>query len=387
MGSGGGGQNQTDGAVNLMWIILSVCGIIVFLWYFHRSYLVSPILLVRKFELDLIQFFVDALRGVANFLNIPLISNAMLVKYKQIIDSIDPSKISKADFDDVNVVVAGWIRYFYAAFLFVLSIIVYFKHKEVNYKTKYSMDSLRKSEQVHWPQITPVVNIDLVKADANVGPWAMSKTPMMLCRENDLIFPTMLDQYEVWGLKRGPAFRIFSLQLGRLYAGADHLPIHVKALVVIFVSRAERDRDTSIKFIKQISASAVSGKLDFSGIEEALQKYKHSKAIQWVEQRHAYIYTFMATLLEVSRADGVLASSEFLWLKPVDRRLWYMLNTVGRQTAVIEISGAVSHWLAEKAIKSPLRTPMVKSAVNALEEALTGILRTKEGETWHSRGV
>ena len=56
----------------------------------------------------------------------------------------------------------------------------------------------------------------------------------------------------------------------------------------------------------------------------------------------------IASLLEMARIDGVLASAEFLWLKPVDRRMWYMLNCVGRQTAVAEIAGLFAHWQAEK---------------------------------------
>ncbi len=46
--------------------------------------------------------------------------------------------------------------------------------------------------------------------------------------------------------------------------------------------------------------------------------------------------------------DGVQASADFLWLKPIDRRLWYMLNTVGRQTPFAEVAGPYAHWLAER---------------------------------------
>ena len=66
---------------------------------------------------------------------------------------------------------------------------------------------------------------------------------------------------------------------------------------------------------------------------------------------NAYVYSFMATLLEVSRSDGVLASSEFLWLKPLDRRLWYVLNHVGRQTAVVEVAEQfLTGWLEKRLV-------------------------------------
>ncbi len=61
-----------------------------------------------------------------------------------------------------------------------------------------------------------------------------------------------------------------------------------------------------------------------------------------------------------------------------------MLNSVGRQTAVTEVGGAFSHWLAEKKIGKAMKTPMVKGAVEAMELALDDILRIEDSERWHS---
>ena len=91
-------------------------------------------------------------------------------------------------------------------------------------------------------------------------------------------------------------------------------------------------------------------------------------------------------MLEVARVDGVLATAEFLWLKPVDRRFWYMMNSVGRQVSVVEVSGPFAHWLAEKKVGRALKTPMVKEAVVALEEAMEGILVVNKEDSWHSSG-
>ena len=164
----------------------------------------------------------------------------------------------------------------------------------------------------------------------------------------------------------------------------DTLPIYIKALIIIFVARAQRDRAVASKLLKQIAASAASGKLDFSGVEETLRKYKHSKVVKWLEGRHAYVYSLMATMLEIARVDGVLATAEFLWLKPVDRRLWYVLNSVGRQTSVVEVSGPFSHWLAEKKMGRALKTPMVKSAVDALENTMLDTLFVPDEGSWRT---
>jgi len=125
--------------------------------------------------------------------------------------------------------------------------------------------------------------------------------------------------------------------------------------------------------LKQIGSSATSDKLDFSGVKELVAKHKNSKYAQFAEQKHAYLLTVMATLLELARTDGVLATAEFLWLKPIDRPLWYMLNSVGRQTAFPEIAGVFAHWVAEKRLDRPLKVPMVEEAVKALEMAMKEI--------------
>ena len=111
---------------------------------------------------------------------------------------------------------------------------------------------------------------------------------------------------------------------------------------------------------------------------------QNERCVQWAQQRHAYVFTFMATMLEIARADGVLASAEFLWLKPLDRRLWYVLNAVGRQTCLVEVAGSFAHWLAEKKLGRGLRTPMIKEAVNSLEMAVEGMLYEGKEESWRS---
>ena len=86
----------------------------------------------------------------------------------------------------------------------------------------------------------------------------------------------------------------------------------------------------------------------------------------------------MASLLQASRDDGVVPSSEFLWLKPIDRRLWYVLNCVGRQTPYSEVAGPFAHWKAERAMKRKMLVPMVDEAIRALEIAIKEVKLSPE---------
>src|SRR4029079_9643029 len=110
--------------------------------------------------------------------------------------------------------------------------------------------------------------------------------------------------------------------------------------------------------------------LDYSGVDELLKKHINSKDVQTILKSHAYVMTVMASMLEKARDDGVQASADFLWLKPRDRRLWYMMNTVGRQTPFIEVAGVYAHWIAEKEAGKRILVPMVEEASKALEIAL-----------------
>ncbi|HXF28545.1 MAG TPA: type IVB secretion system coupling complex protein DotM/IcmP, partial [Chlamydiales bacterium] len=174
-------------------------------------------------------------------------------------------------------------------------------------------------------------------------------------------------------LKRGQANKVFSLQLGTLWQGIDRLSPHTRALFAIFAARYNGDSKGSAALLAHISASS-SGKLDFSGTDPLLKKYVETKGIKKIMESHAYVLTMMAAMLEAARQDGVQASSDFLWLKPIDRRLWYMLNTVGRQTPFVEVAGPFAHWVAEKEIGRRLIVPMIEEATNALELTLKEIV-------------
>ena len=101
-----------------------------------------------------------------------------------------------------------------------------------------------------------------------------------------------------------------------------------------------------------------------------LKKYQQVENVQQVLSQHAYLLTAMASLLEASRDDGVMPSADFLWLKLVDRRLWYMLNCVGRQTPYVEVGGPFAHWVAEKVTGRRSLAPMIDEAIKGLEIAV-----------------
>lgn len=380
-------QNSTDHTANFFWFLILIAIVFLAVWYFIPKYIVTPIFFVRYFELDALILMSNAWNSIAGFLHLPTANTQELMTLKQFVGAAIPSKINFSQFESVNAIMGHWLRWPTIAALLVMSLITYFRHSTVMFRERHNMNTLKDAEVENWPQIQPVLSLNLVKEDLEKGPWAMAKTPLDYCKSYSIIKADEKEGKKVWVVEKGPASRLFTMQLGPLWKDIFNLPIHIKALMVIFIARAERQGDVAKRFLSQISLSAASGKLDFTGVNEQLMQYQNSKLLAWLRPRHAYVRTMMASLLEIARADGVLATAEFLWLKPVDRKLWYVLNSVGRQTAVIEVSGVFAHWKAEKVLGRAMTTPMVKEAVRALDACVQNILYVGDEEKWRSSGA
>lgn len=383
-------QNATDQTANFFWLLVIFFGAFIAIWFFKRAWIVMPIFLLRSGEIFLLINVAKGWNFLASLLHLPIMDTSNLFKVQRYISTEPTKNVTVEYFSAINSYIGEWVRYPITATLVGLGVMSYFRHGTVLFRNQHSMDSLKRAEQENWPQITPVLSLDLIKEDPEIGPWAMPKRPLDFCRENNIarlsVHPEH-DDRQIWCIDEGVASRVFTLQIGQLWRGIDQLPIHAKALLVVFLARAHRERKIASKLLAQIASSSASGKLNFMGVTELIERYRNSQFLKWAEKHHAYVYTLMATLLEMGRSDGVIATAEFLWLKPVDRRLWFMLNTVGRQTSVVEVAGPYAHWLAEKKMKRKLKTPMVKEAVIALDTEMKNILHIPDGEKWHTHSA
>jgi intracellular multiplication protein IcmP len=383
MQQGGGGQGQGDHTSNFFWTIGLVVAAGVIFWWVDSRYVVIPVFWLRVHEIDLLRLIYNAWTPVANFLHITPPDLQKLGAIQQYMQKTNPGDVTWKIFSAINADLGEWMRYPVMIILLVIAGFVGM-HVTGQFHHDYNMKTLRAVGQEVWPQITPIISLDLVKEDIDKGPWAMSKPPLEFCREHDLLSVKIISMKKVYFLKQKPSYRLFALQLGPMWKGIDYLPIHIKAIAVICLARATGQRPIAKKLLSQIAASAASGKLDFTGVSDHLKTFRDHKIILWLEKRHAYMTSLMASLLEIGRSDGVLASAEFLWLKPLDRRMWFMLNNVGRRTAFVEVAGAYSHWKAEQKVGRALKTPMVKGAVDALDETLQNILFVEEGDQWRT---
>lgn len=297
----------------------------------------------------------------------------------------DAKNYNVTQLDNISTYVGNYMRFVVIAILGVLAALLYFGSNCLKYRNIYSIQRLITDEQKNWPFITSVINVNIDKIPLDEHPWAMSLTPMLFAKKYDLLeITTIMPDSEristdirlVAALRKAKAKQFFFMQLGSYWHGPDSLPIYAKALFAMFAAKNNGDKDAVTALNRQISASAAgnSAHINFNGVDPLLAKYRDTKGVQKICGAHAFNYTVMAAMLEFARKDGVYATADFLWLKPLDRRLWYILNSVGRKTPFPEVAGIFSHFQSEVAFGRKILTPMVDSAVTALEVALSEVI-------------
>lgn len=361
-------QQNSDNSMAPVWIMVLLFLTVFIIWKTEHQYIVMFVFKINIWQAQLVNLFLHDER---------------LTNLIYLMQTLDPNSVDWDQLTNTSRAIGDFMRYPVVFVLIVLAIILYHSNLSLKFRKAHDMKSLRAQEQFNWPAIMPIIKEDLVNQDVNSGPWAMAMTPMEFARKYNLLKKedALLDNpvpgmEMTAGVRRGDAKRVFTLQLGPYWEGFEHCSPQVYAMGAVFIARINRDRDVANKILSVLDKSFVSGKPDFSVAKSAIEKYKNTELVQEIVSKHAYTLTVMASLLEAARKDGVVPSSEFLWLKPVDRRLWYMLNCVGRQTPYSEVAGAFSHWRAEREMGRRSLVPMIDEAIKALEGAIKEIKLT-----------
>ena len=355
-------QQSGDNSMAPVWIMVLLFFTCYLLWAGGHRYLVAFVFHFNVLQAKLVNLF---------------IGGSPLSTEIAVMQTIDPASVTWSQLMEYTRSVGNYMRYPILLALVLLAAFLYKSNVTLRFRKAHDMRTLRAQEQYNWPAIMPVVKLDLVSVDINTGPWAMANTPMefarryQLLKKNDVLLDNSEPGQELTaGVRRGDAKRVFTLQLGPYWDGFDRCAPHVRALAAVFMARMNRDRGSAVKILESLDKSWSVGKPDYSLVAAVLKKYQNLENVQEIIGRHAYLLTVMASLIQASRSDGVVPSAEFLWLKPVDRRLWYMLNCVGRQTPFAEVSGPFAHWRAERAMGRRSLVPMIDEAIKALEVAI-----------------
>lgn len=349
-----GGEPNSDGGAGTMIagvILVAILGWII--WSkFHTQ--VNAILgYVRLGEIALISIFTNELARVAQW--------------------IRETPAQDVAFDQAKylaTVVGVYIRWLLVPLIGLFWYLLLRANRLEANKSQLSLRTLMKSQLNVWPQNTCVANTDLVNEDPRQGEWASAQTEIEFALSNGLLHPEE-------GLDRVACEKVFREQLGPRWKGWNALKPHAKAVFAILVGRIASIEEKGDDFkrlvddyVLKLAREMPSGTPDYSWVQPTIEKAIKSKRVQAMLKRHAYEYTMIAGLLEHARVPGVLPSCDFRWLKPIDRRLFYIMNCVGRRTAYAEVAGIFGHWIAERAAERAFVRPYFHKAVDGLDEAL-----------------
>lgn len=171
------------------------------------------------------------------------------------------------------------------------------------------------------------------------------------------------------------AGRAFMKQLGGRWKGAGAIAPYKQILLAAFCLKAARKRVESDKMLGRLAMCwSFKGGLNLGKDKKLLKdaravlrnKDMVGKTLAKVNQ-HAFETTALLRALATAREEGgVLAPAQFVWLRGHDRRLWYPLNNLGRQSYHMEALGALSHYKAEKLTQRPIPAPKVEGAVETI---------------------
>lgn len=384
-GAGGGGADQ-GGEKNtyyILWLIALLTLVGGMIWYFFSNELKAAFIAVRTFEAWIMLVIVEPLGK----LNISFVNGMIeeLSAYLDIARSQSSKTLTLEIAEALSTGIGEYLRYPVGIMLIFIMIYTSRTHILMRCTTKHDMKSLLLDQMRLWPQIKIASKVNLLNEDLDSGPWGMALTPMQFCKKYKLIRIDLAERKgSAFGrsqeaefkivLNRTRAENVFAAQLGKPWQSFESMPGYRRAILAIFAGKGSRDSKVAQNLIYQIAGTAAEGKIDIRGVDELWKKHAKVSAVQKICQAHAYESTVFASMLLYAREDGVMASSDFLWVKPLDRRLWYILNNVGRQTPAVEVGGIFSHWYSELALKRPLSVPDISGAVVALEAAISDIL-------------
>lgn len=274
-----------------------------------------------------------------------------------------------------------YTRWIVTPILLLFAWLFWKSNKARKYKKHHSLKSLLEQRADYIPSVRPIIGLDILNMDIRKGPWASAKTAREFAEDNNLIL-TKADEISVDSQK---ALLTFTNQLNKRVASVYAMPNYKRALIAGFLARTYGGQDgkkSSDKLFSQYSTSfwkckkGSLGELDVNllnmdGVDEVIKNFQPQ--LDSLTKYHRYENTLVSALYVESWNRGIITTSDFIWLRPVDRTLWYSLNSQGRQTPFFEGLGTVLQLEAETRLKNKggvVLEPELTMALSALEAEL-----------------
>lgn len=272
-----------------------------------------------------------------------------------------------------------------ASLLGLIALWCMFRGPNTQYRSNLGLEGLIARQAEVFPVITPFVDFNPATQPPRApGTPVPAELPMFA----EALGPEEWLAYEEIPIPDGEideeaAFKAFQKQLGPRWSGPQKLKPYKQILLAAFCLKAARKRKEADEFLGRVACCwSFKGGLNLGKdkklLKEAREILKNSKlsgdTLAKCNQ-HAYEVTALLRAMQTAREEGgVLAPAMFAWLRGYDRRLWYPLNNLGRQSYHSEALGAMSHYVAEKRTSRPIPVPKLEDAVNTIKEYMKSMM-------------
>jgi intracellular multiplication protein IcmP len=234
-----------------------------------------------------------------------------------------------------------------------------------SFRRKLTRETLSKEMSMDFPWTLPVLDLDLAAEPIDQGPWSMALTPLQFARKYSLLRVRQVDIPD--------AEKLFATQLGRLWTTPERLNPYMRALFACFAAQMMRDTEGANKAMRELVVSITAGQPKFTQSAALFDKYANVPQVKAICDKHAYQVTVLIAMFTEGKQAGIFPPNHFLWLKPLNRTMWFSLNCVLRRTCFAEVAGVFSHYHAEVVAGRAIEVPQVKAASVALAAAIAEI--------------
>ncbi len=318
------------------------------------------------------------------------------------ISGLDPATLTWERMSAILSYTGAWIRWPLALFLVLLGITAVFMGRVKKLIRRLNMETLLRNNAESFPCLLPIVGRGkylLSPESYDAGLWRIARSPLQFAVEHGLLVdddgkPFAPDQVlshglgsadaPAWGkarLDEAKALEVLQKQLGPAYGGIAALSLCRKALAAAFLAYAGGDKLDAVGLLDELSCSyaetdgvpacaALNDEAFQKRFLALLEKHEGILAEHAIARHTAFELVWLMALLTRARKKGVLATSQFIFLRPLDRALWYALSQCGGRAAWAEGFAPWAHYMAEEKAGRVLAEPKLTQAVAALRDSL-----------------
>lgn len=290
---------------------------------------------------------------------------------------------------------------------------------------QFTMKTLLQHNAKLFPALAPVAFREKLVSDesTSIGPWRVIESPMLfairnkiikdkegnLVAEGDCFTSTGVPRVRVRVPKGGFVFDekraidVYEKRIGPKFPGIQGLlnqPRYIRGLIGALCAVAIGKKEDGGRILDAMSSSfnesvavASQNEKEIPGdfvidiadadkfIERAFRKRSAGETdvesdlalalIDKLSNHSVYLYVWMAELLHTARMQGgATPANEFIWLRPSNRPLWYLLTAVGGNTVSPEGAACWAHRDAEKVLGGSIGSPAIETAAYALLQSI-----------------